>query len=206
MEIKMKALKSLLYVFVFVVSFVFIASTLGYYVVDEILLSVALDNVTLVCILFRIEVSLCITWIVHRVINRKQSISRNEVYGFLFAYLVFILSLTLKPVMEHTMNFNIGNMVTDFNYSKYSGLLLVGNIVMYIPVGVCVQKLYGHMKSYYKVIAFVLFICIVEVVQFITLLGICDVNDILLNTFGYSTGLYGYYLLKHTTNNELERV
>lgn len=189
---KTKISKSLIYLLVFVLSYVFVAYSIGYYIIDDIILSVASQNIEMVCILFRIGLSLLFTWLIQRVINGTQSFSKNELRIFLLAYYIFIISLSLKPVDRYSINFNFLNLVTDFNYSKYSGLLLIGNIAMYIPVGFCIQTLYFHMKFYYKSIVFIVFIYIVELIQYIFLLGVCDINDILLNYIGFILGIFVY--------------
>lgn len=57
-------------------------------------------------------------------------------------------------------------------------VLIFENIVMYIPIGAYVQ-----MKFYYKVLAFVVFICILVLVQFILLL---EINEFAKSSF-YNT-------------------
>lgn len=190
---------------IFILSFVFIACSIGYYIVDDIILSVSSQNVEIICILFRIELSLFITWLIQRIIKGEKSFSKSELKMFLIAYYVFIISLSIKPVEHYAINFNILNLVTDFNYSKYSGLLLIGNIVMYLPIGICIQNLYENVKIHYKLIVFIVFIGIVEFMQYICLLGVFDINDVILNSLGFIIGLFAVVFYRNFFHIFLKR-
>ena len=72
---------------------------------------------------------------------------------------------------------------------------LAGNVVMFIPLG---AFLYPEFSNRWKVLKTLLttfvVICLVEMMQLVTLAGSCDVDDLLLNSAGFLLG-YGVYLL-----------
>ena len=71
-------------------------------------------------------------------------------------------------------------------------LNLFGNVVCFMPLGF-VLPILSHRKWGVIRITIVSFLssCVIEVVQLVTKLGSCDVDDIILNTLG---GLTGYIL------------
>ena len=71
---------------------------------------------------------------------------------------------------------------------------LVGNVVMFIPLGMflpaCVKK-----SSFWKTLLIgAAVVCLIELLQLVTLLGCCDVDDLLLNLVGVGLG-YGLFRL-----------
>lgn len=72
---------------------------------------------------------------------------------------------------------------------------LVGNVVMFVPFGAFLPAMWPKLQRAWKAIP-VGFLCIVgvELLQLFTLLGKCDVDDVLLNMFGIIAG-YGWWRL-----------
>ncbi len=65
---------------------------------------------------------------------------------------------------------------------------LAGNIVLFIPLG-ALPLIFPRLKSFGKFILTVaLVITAVELLQFVTLLGSCDIDDLILNLFGAAVG------------------
>lgn len=65
---------------------------------------------------------------------------------------------------------------------------LVGNVLLFIPLG-ALPLLYPKLCSFRRFILTVAAVIVtVEIVQFLTLLGSCDVDDLILNLFGASVG------------------
>lgn len=72
---------------------------------------------------------------------------------------------------------------------------LVGNVVCFIPLGFVLPVLSSKRWGFFKVT--LLSICasgLVEVIQLVTKLGSCDVDDIILNTCGGMIGCILFYL------------
>ena len=70
---------------------------------------------------------------------------------------------------------------------------LAGNILLFIPAGWLIPKLWTAMQGYFRFFALCFAgIFLVEVLQLFTLLGVFDVDDIILNLFGLSLGFVFY--------------
>ena len=66
---------------------------------------------------------------------------------------------------------------------------LVGNIVLFVPIGIFLPLLFRKQRSFRVFLpTTVLLICAVEITQIVTLLGTCDVDDLILNTAGACAG------------------
>ncbi len=73
-------------------------------------------------------------------------------------------------------------------------LNVIGNICVFIPLGVFLPKLFARCRNFLlvAVLSLELSLC-VEVIQLVTKVGSFDVDDLLLNTIG---GILGYLLYK----------
>ena len=61
--------------------------------------------------------------------------------------------------------------------------------IIRIPFGYLLPRAHRHLRSWWKVLGVgVLSICAIEVVQYLTYLGACDVDDLLLNLAGCTLG------------------
>lgn len=75
---------------------------------------------------------------------------------------------------------------------------LGGNIGMFLPLGILLPWVFPKLRKLWKIaLATIVLISLVEVLQLFTLLGSCDVDDLILNLVGAILG-YGlwYALLK----------
>ena len=66
---------------------------------------------------------------------------------------------------------------------------LVGNVVMFVPLGFFLGALFRPMGSFWRMLLCSIgIICLVELLQIITLLGSCDIDDLILNLPGTMLG------------------
>ena len=66
---------------------------------------------------------------------------------------------------------------------------LIGNIVPFIPFGFGLPWAHGEFGAYWKTLLFAAgIITIIEGTQLVTLLGHCDVDDLILNLIGVTAG------------------
>lgn len=73
---------------------------------------------------------------------------------------------------------------------------LVGNIVIFVPFGFLLPMGYERMRKCYKTfLAGLIYILIIELIQFVCMLGAFDVDDILLNSIGVLCGFVGFKLV-----------
>ena len=72
---------------------------------------------------------------------------------------------------------------------------LIGNVILFIPLGWLIPWVFPAQRKFIVFFVTCLFFdLLVEVVQLLTLLGIFDVDDVLLNMSGLLLGFLGYRL------------
>lgn len=70
---------------------------------------------------------------------------------------------------------------------------LAGNVVMFVPLGFFLPTVLPKLRKWWKtVLCTVLMVTVIELVQLFTLLGSCDVDDLMLNVAGAWLG-YGLW-------------
>lgn len=78
----------------------------------------------------------------------------------------------------------------DGSFVTFSAINLIGNVVMFIPLGFLLPKTYPKLKKFFRWLFWVIvLIVLVETLQLITGLGSCDIDDLILNVSG---ALLGY--------------
>lgn len=66
---------------------------------------------------------------------------------------------------------------------------LLGNVIMFIPLGVFLPRVFRKLQTLRNTLSTTaLSISIIEVVQLFTLLGSCDIDDLILNLIGTALG------------------
>lgn len=81
---------------------------------------------------------------------------------------------------------------------RFSVINLLGNVFLFIPLGIFLPKLWQKLDGFPKVLlATAGIIASVEVTQMLTLLGRCDIDDLILNVTGAAIG---YWFYKQTSN------
>ncbi len=79
---------------------------------------------------------------------------------------------------------------------EYAVINMVGNTILFFPMGYFLPFYFKRLRSFRIYLQIqILLIIILELIQFITLLGKLDVDDLILNTLG---GLVGYIYFKCT--------
>lgn len=72
---------------------------------------------------------------------------------------------------------------------RHSFINLLGNVILFTPLGIFLPKLWGRLSRLWKVLlAAAGIIVAVEVIQVLTLLGRCDIDDLILNLTGAAIG------------------
>ena len=70
---------------------------------------------------------------------------------------------------------------------------LGGNIIMFIPLGFLLPRVFSQLSSLSRVLlTTAAIITAVEIIQLFTLVGICDIDDLILNVIGAAIG-YGFH-------------
>lgn len=78
---------------------------------------------------------------------------------------------------------------------RHSVINLGGNVILFVPMGIFLPLLCKPMRRLWRVLLVTAgIIILVELGQVLTLLGRCDVDDVILNVLGAAIG-YGIYKL-----------
>lgn len=86
----------------------------------------------------------------------------------------------------------------DGDLVRHAFVNLVGNVVMFVPLGFLLPRLFPNLRRFFRslFLAAVLIVA-VEVIQYVTMLGTCDVDDLILNLPGVMLGYWLYRLFLH---------
>ena len=110
---------------------------------------------------------------------------------FIIIYILFLVSITFFKARTNIMSFifNPLDSIYSLRYGTISSVInIVGNLLMYIPIGT-----YFRYKSIHKtsnlIISFITYIFLIELIQGLSKTGTFDVNDIILNTLGFIIGM-----------------
>lgn len=83
----------------------------------------------------------------------------------------------------------------DYPEARSAWLNLIGNIAMFIPMGIVWPSVFKELNCHWKVLAAgAAFSLCIEIMQLPFFDRVSDIDDLLLNSFGYLIG-YGIYLL-----------
>ena len=70
---------------------------------------------------------------------------------------------------------------------KNFSINIIGNFVGFMPCAVFIPLLFRNINKYYKfLITMILIVLLIEILQFMTMSGSCDVDDLILNVLGAS--------------------
>ena len=70
---------------------------------------------------------------------------------------------------------------------------LCGNVIMFIPLGFFLPRIFPALRKFWRtLLTTTLIIAAVEFAQLFTLLGCCDIDDLILNVMGAAIG-YGIH-------------
>ncbi len=102
-------------------------------------------------------------------------------------------NINLVPFETIRLFWNIVKNSSSGYMTRYAFKNLIGNVVMFVPLGLlpCVFRKLNSFTKY--IITVVITIAIIEVIQLFTLLGSCDIDDLMLNVVG---AVIGYFAVK----------
>ena len=83
---------------------------------------------------------------------------------------------------------------------------LIGNMILFLPMGMLLPCLSARFRSLRRVTTLVAaMVAVVELTQLVTLLGMCDIDDLILNVLGAQLG-YGLYCMAQRLFNNKEEM
>lgn len=121
-------------------------------------------------------------------------ISPLELYG---ADRLFSRTINIVP-----MKSILGYLSDSYFSIKVALMNIIGNIVIFIPMGIYFQMLKKN-KSVFKSVVIICFISLsVEIIQYIFGIGGSDIDDVILNTIGGLLGILTYKMIALLFKNE----
>lgn len=104
-------------------------------------------------------------------------------------------NLNLIPLKTVKMYLNMLSGTASAYLLRHAFINLLGNVVMFIPLGFFLPYIWKRQRSFVKLfLSVTVLILLVETVQYFTALGSCDVDDLILNLLGAVIG-YGVWKL-----------
>lgn len=196
----------------YVVSFLILLFCTGVRIISNFYLKTNAKLILLFIVCGLIYVS---GYILIKKLNYSKKILKVNLLIYFLIYTVTIFSLTLfdeiygrqgfiiidwdRPLLDNYLkySFNIIPFETIKLFTKgyINGIVsfknfsvnIIGNFLAFMPYGLFLPLIFKSMKKYYKfLITMVIIIVIIELLQFITISGSCDIDDLILNVLGAS--------------------
>ncbi len=106
-------------------------------------------------------------------------------------------NMNLKPF--YTIN-NYIYVVTHHDYGplfRHCVINLAGNVVLFVPAGILMPAIWKRQRNFFLFLLTCLAaITFIEIGQLVTLLGSCDVDDLILNVTGMVLGFLLYHIFR----------
>ncbi|MDE5768765.1 MAG: VanZ family protein [Oscillospiraceae bacterium] len=130
-----------------------------------------------------------------RVTVLNPLIEDMKYYGFWWcikSWINLVPFRTISNYIECMDPISIYSIFYDYAFQN-----IVGNALLFVPMGVFLPYFSEKQRKFSKffITSFLIIAC-VEIVQLMTLLGACDIDDLLLNLPGCCIGFGLFYLLK----------
>ncbi len=137
----------------------------------------------------------------------KRSAGRNPVPRLLFlVYCGVMLWLLFGQRWGQPSALSQINLVPLKTIKQYISLLynetfrthaiinLAGNVLVFVPLGYLLPKIWERLRGFFRTtITVMLLVILIELLQYVTGLGSCDIDDLILNLIG---AILGYIFWK----------
>lgn len=145
--------------------------------------------------------------------NKRERIKSVFLYGVFICYIVFLIKLLLlsrvsllelfnsERTLSRSINLIPFHSIMEYisggsaNIRKFAFSNVVGNIVIFIPLGVYLSLLKKNKRVTTNLLFIFLVSLFVEVIQGLLGIGAADIDDIILNCLGGLIGILGYKFL-----------
>lgn len=150
--------------------------------------------------------------------DKRERIVSVILYGVFICYILFLLKLLILSRLSEQFNdpenaTRIINLVpfksilgfvsaNQENIQKFAFSNVVGNILIFIPLGVYLLLLRKNKRMIAILVIIFLVSLSVEVVQGLLGIGTADIDDLILNSLGGLIGIFGYKILWLLFRNE----
>ena len=129
------------------------------------------------------------------------------IYLFALSYFLFFSEGFGRTELYEEYRYNLVPFQEIKRFFYYSGLFtpfqfavnIIGNIFVFTPYGIFISMLRRKRSTFlYVLIWSALFSLIVETIQLLTKVGIFDIDDIIMNTFGALIGFFLYCIFSRS--------
>jgi glycopeptide antibiotics resistance protein len=182
------------YLGVFVLSFI-VSIFIFMKKLDDIIINISSSSI--VFISGRIVLAVLISVIIISIMNKTINHLQLDILSII--YILFVLSLTFFKGDNNSVvgiNMNPLQIINDLNMSYNTSLLILGNLLCYIPIGIYLRYKLKTLSNLYLTIYFIVFNTLIELVQYMLRYGSFDIDDIIINTTGFLLGLTVYKIVK----------
>ena len=136
-------------------------------------------------------------------------------YSIAVIYIVFIGGdrHVLLPWTERIKLVPVRSLIRFYRTNPHQGrfyfilfLEIFGNILLFLPFGFILKYFYPY-KGNLTIVVYGLLLSIgIEVTQLLLQIGICDIDDVILNTTGAAAGVFVYTQMKKSIERKNVRV
>lgn len=147
---------------------------------------------------------------------KKEYKVLNILLYFVFALYLFILLAILFRTKHQNRSLNLIPfysirayiMGDDKIMRTFAPINVLGNIVIFIPLGIYFSLFSRLSKKTKSILGIFLFSTIVEAIQFMFKLGIGDIDDVILNFLGgaIGVGIYKILMMIFKDNNKVRNI
>lgn len=197
----MKFLKHLFLLFMCLISSIFLCMK----IFDDILVRITVSEYSYLIV--RVFLTLLLYYLILSIKNKQ--VRKYKIHIVFLIYLICILTLTFFKGAYGDgvagINLNPLEIINDFNLSSNTLLLLLGNLFLYIPIGIYIRYIL-NISSVKLFLGIIIYCIIIEFIQYITKLGIFDINDIILNSCGFIIGVLIYEKIRRICANSTKEI
>lgn len=122
-------------------------------------------------------------------------------WNILFKYVSPIELFRSEREFYRSLNLIPFNDIMEGNYNQ---LDVIGNVILFIPLGIYVYMFLKKLKWYENIVIIALISLAFEVSQYIFAIGASDITDIITNTVGGSIGIGIYLIIKKIFREDMK--
>lgn len=161
-------------------------------ILDDILVRFVISDY--IFLITRIVLAILLYFLV--IALKNKNLSNKDISIMSITYIILVITLTLFKGDfgrgHSNINLNPLEIINDFKLSDTSGLLLIANFFMYMPIGIYIKKVFNNKKTKIVLFCSLIYFFAIESIQYLFKLGFFDINDIILNFTGFAIGVSMY--------------
>ena len=159
----------------------------GYILVKKLEFSKKILNINLFIYFIVYTITIITLTLFDEIFGRQGLVIVNWNKELLNSYLKY--SFNIIPF--NTIKLYINGYINGYVNLKVFSMNILGNLVALMPYGMFIPLMFKRINKYYKFLILMIILVIgIELLQFITLSGSCDIDDLILNVMGASIIYY----------------